>query len=190
MKVLILRDRESVSQEGISLHSKIKNALSAAGSDIEEVALSGDEIDPCIGCYSCWIKTPGICFRTDDPANTLAARQARADVVVIISRITYGGYSYDIKSLLDRSIQNISPYFEIINGEMHHKKRYEKFPILISFGYGDFTSEEGGTFAAITERNAINMQAKKHCSFTVQNDEDADSAVHSFAKMLAEGAPK
>ena len=57
----------------------------------------------CIGCFGCWIKTPGRCVLADGWKN-LPIRLAKARHVVIISRLTYGGYSPSVKKTLDRSI--------------------------------------------------------------------------------------
>jgi len=190
MKALILCDRESLSYEGLNLPSKIETTVEKSNTKVELITLNGDEIKPCLGCFKCWVKTPGLCVMTEDCANTVARGEIQSDILIIISKIKYGGYSYDIKSFLDRSIPNISPFFETINGEMHHKMRYKRFPIIITIGYGNSTSKENQTFINLTKRNALNMQAQNHFVFTMKNLDEVDKMTYSLEKVLSSEVPK
>jgi multimeric flavodoxin WrbA len=185
MKTLILCDRESLDYDGLDLCSQALEAVRGAGGEAREIVLNGDEIKPCRGCFRCWVKTPGVCIITEDGANQAAEAEVGADAVILISRIRYGGYSYDMKSFLDRSIQNISPLFEIVNGEMHHKKRYENFPCIIALGYGKHSERERQTFEALVERNALNMRTKRHFVFTAQDAGEISAAMQGLKDVLA-----
>jgi len=169
MKTTILCDRESRAFGGIDVALQVQSAVQETGSEARLIELNGDELNPCFGCFHCWVKTPGLCIQTNDKANTIAGFQMQSDVLIILSKITYGGYSCDIKSFLDRSIPNLSPFFENVNGEMHHKMRYERFPVTISIGYGDYTEQEYGTFKKLAERNALNMRPPEHFVFAIKN---------------------
>ena len=185
MKTLILCDRESLEHHGVDLCARVRMAVREAGSDEDVVVLNGDEIKPCLGCFHCWVRTPGLCITTNDGANTVAGQEIRSDVVIFLSRIVYGGYSYDVKSFLDRSIPNLSPFFEIIDGEMRHKMRYERFPYVIFIGYGPCRPEERETFIRLAERNALNMRPPKHFVFTMQNTEEAEATIHALTNVLS-----
>lgn len=91
----------------------------------EIVVVSNDgTIKHCIGCFGCWIKTPGACVIRDkygDMGETLS----KCNEVVIVSKCCYGGFSPFVKNVLDRSISYLHPDFKLINGEMHHRRRYE-----------------------------------------------------------------
>jgi multimeric flavodoxin WrbA len=91
---------------------------------------------------------------------------------VLISEITYGGFSADIKAFLDRSIQNILPYFVNYKGEIHHPMRYKRFPIWIAIGYGDVSNSEKQTFIKLAERNALNLRPAKYLAVAVQDRND------------------
>ena len=52
-----------------------------AGADVELVYLYDKTIKPCLGCYACWLKTPGKCCQKDDMAELLP-KMMRADVIV------------------------------------------------------------------------------------------------------------
>ena len=82
-------------------------------------------IRPCVGCFSCWNKTPGRCVVRDgyDDIGVLIHRAAE---VVVISRYTYGGFSGFVKNVLDRCIGYALPQFEVVDGETHHRRRYDE----------------------------------------------------------------
>ena len=119
---------------------------------VETILSDCEELKACTGCFGCWIKTPGKCVINNDPANHISKKFMQADFVIILTRICYGGYSPDIKAFLDRSICNLSPLFSIIDGEMHHQKRYPQYPDIIAVGYGDFTDEERETFSQLLKK--------------------------------------
>lgn len=100
------------------------------------------KIRPCLGCFGCWVKEPGQCVMKDG-YERMGALIHQADEVVVISRYTYGGFSSFVKNVFDRSIGWVLPYFEIVEGEMHHKKRYpEDKPLTFVFRGGAFTEED------------------------------------------------
>ncbi len=80
-------------------------------------------IGACNGCFGCWVKTPGQCVQ-DDPAREVARAWARADLVVLFTPATFGGYSSELKKAIDRSLPNLPPIFVRIHGETHHPWRY------------------------------------------------------------------
>ena len=188
MKTLILCDRESAHFDGLDVGAAIEAALRDAGGDTDLVVLNGDETHPCLGCFHCWVKTPGQCKQTRDAANAVARKEVQSDAVVFVSRITYGGFSYDTKSFLDRSIQNLAPFFEIVDGTMRHSMRYQRIPALISVGYGDCADAERETFVALAAHNARNWRTPRHAVFTARDATEARRAAGLVANTLAEEA--
>lgn len=106
------------------------------------VLSANQEIHPCIGCFTCWKKTPGRCvFR--DGFDQMAGLIDSADEIVYNSRFTYGGFSSFVKNVFDRSISYVLPYFEVSDNEMHHQRRYDEIKkITFVFRGHDLTGEE------------------------------------------------
>ena len=132
-------------------------------------------------------KNTGTLYTDKRLANTVAAQEIQSDAVIFLSKISYGAYSYDIKSFLDRSIPNISSFFEMVHGEIRHKMRYKRFPNMITIGYGESTAEERKTFISLAERNALNMRPQKHFVYTVENTEEANEVMQSLKNALLSG---
>ena len=99
------------------------------------------EIHPCIGCFSCWNKTPGRCVFKDG-YDQMAALINEAEEIVYNSRYTYGGFSSFVKNVFDRSIGYVLPYFEVSENEMHHKRRYPDVKDITFIFRGRNLSEE------------------------------------------------
>lgn len=136
--------------------SEIKNIFK--NSLDEMMVFSKDDlIHHCIGCFECWIKTPGVCVIEDDYKD-MGGWLAKCEKLIIISKCSYGGFSPFVKNVLDRSIPYIHPYFVIINGEMHHRRRYQNnIDVQVCF-YGDnLTEKEKHTAQKLVEANAINL---------------------------------
>lgn len=111
----------------------------------------------CIGCFGCWLKTPGKCVIKDE-YQMMGEKLSKVDELLIISKATFGSYSSSVKNVLDRSISYVSPYFVIRKGEMHHKERYHKNLTISAIFYGDDMAEmEKDTSRNLVAANALNL---------------------------------
>lgn len=102
-----------------------------AGAETESVLLSEKEIKHCVGCFSCWIKTPGVCA-IDDDMKGLIEQYLGSDIAIFATPVYIGLTTGIMKDFLDRLIPIIDPHFVIDeNGAMHHPMRYENYPKLV-----------------------------------------------------------
>jgi len=119
-------------------------------------------IHDCLGCFGCWIKTPGQCV-IDDRGREFGKMIPDHDVFWIVSKCAYGGLSPDVKLILERSIMVSLPFFHIVNGEMHHVPRYNKMPSLSYHFYGpDISADEKETAQRLIAANALNLYAPEY----------------------------
>jgi len=164
----------------------VKEWLSAAHWEVTDLKLSEHKIAPCIGCFGCWVKTPGICV-IDDAGRDVAKAIVRSDLVVYLTPVLFGGYSHELKKALDRSIPIISPMFRRVHGEVHHKKRYTRYPRVLALGWVEKLSiEEEALFQSVVQRNAINMHAPKALSDLFERREDHETMKRRIECALAE----
>ena len=141
MKV-ILHDLESPYADMI--HAKCDRAIAADG-----------KYAPCQGCFGCWTKHPAACFMKD-ALQQVCRIIGQADELVIVTKNLYGGYSADVKNVLDRSIGTSTPFSTYRGRQMHHTLRYGKHGLWKVIVYGDITDAEKETFRLLARRNAIN----------------------------------
>ncbi len=114
------------------------------------------DIRHCVGCFGCWVKTPGECVIRD--GYQLTGRDlSRCGELILISRCVYGSVSPFVKNVLDRAISYIHPDFVIRQGEMHHKRRYDNRLNITACFYGDdITPAERSTAERLTAANSVN----------------------------------
>ena len=118
------------------------------------------KIKKCMGCFGCWLKTPGRCVIPDE-YQRMGELAAKAEELTIISKCSFGSYSSFVKNVLDRSISYVLPFFEIREGEMHHRKRYDnQFLMRVIFYGSDITEEEKETAKELVKANAANLHGK------------------------------
>jgi multimeric flavodoxin WrbA len=126
-----------------------------------KVITNDSPIHNCIGCFGCWVKTPGACVIRDQYGD-MGEIISKSDEVIVISRCCYGSFSPYVKNVLDRSISYVHPYFTIRKGEMHHKSRYSKQIAFTVWFYGDdITQDEITTAKKLVEANGINLNVSK-----------------------------
>lgn len=129
-----------------------------SGKEVKKITDRG-VIQSCIGCFGCWVKTPGACILKDHYED-MGEKMARADELIIVSECVYGGYSPFVKTVMDRSISYLHPYFVIKNGEMHHRRRYKKDLTMRVYFYGEGIGEAEKQLArSVVEANALNYYA-------------------------------
>ena len=93
-----------------------------AGAEVELFYTKQLKINPCQGCKSCWIKTPGKCSQRDD-MEMLISRLAVADIWVLATPVYVDGMSGPMKNLIDRVIPLVQPFFELRDGHCRHPRR-------------------------------------------------------------------
>ncbi len=103
-------------------------------------------IHSCLGCFGCWIQNPSYCVIPDE-GHQIGDLLAKATDVIIISRCCYGGFSPQVKRVLDRFLPYMLPYLEVTEGRMRHTPRYEnRFNVSANF-YGEMITPEEETIA-------------------------------------------
>jgi len=164
--------------------SNIRRALEVQLPSAETIVLREQKIGPCAGEFDCWLRSPGMCH-TDDDNRIIAARIIRSDLVVFLTPVTFGGYSSELKRMVDHHIQNISPFFADIQGETHHRKRYSRYPDMLVIGWMDEPNARAeAIFRHLAARNAINMHSAASVCEVVVGSPSADEIIRQTALWL------
>jgi multimeric flavodoxin WrbA len=162
------------------------SALAGRGADILLYKLRELAIAPCAGCFGCWTRTPGECVMKDDARDVLAS-YVGSDIVAYVTPVTFGGYSSELKKMLDRFIPVLDPRFTVVGGEVHHLLRYRRYPKTIGLGTLPSPDPEiERLFAGLVARNGLNVHQAVE-SAVLAGVPDPESA-RRFAEALLDRA--
>lgn len=141
MQALILSDREYQTETFDKLKRMVRSYLEQRAFEIELLRIERGDLAFCVGCFGCWVKTPGECVIGDKMAQ-INRTFVNSDVVFYLSPVVFGQCSATIKSAVDRWLPNMLPFFETRpDGSTMHPSRYETYPKVVFIGYGDDLSE-------------------------------------------------
>jgi len=184
MRVLILSDTSIRENVGQLLEGELIRNFKDSTYEYTHYNVKDAEMKKCIGCFNCWLKTPGVCI-FNDVTRYICKDDINSDVYIILSEVKYGGHSPHIKRVLDRSIGKVLPFFKEVNGEMHHAPRYEKYPELVFIGYGsDISPDEGETFQELNMAIATNFQKSKVETYICRNLDEAKNSILGVLQYL------
>ncbi|MCP3925284.1 MAG: hypothetical protein GY714_22145 [Desulfobacterales bacterium] len=114
MKVIAIN-----SSPRIGGHSKTEMMLNSlvhgmrnAGAEVEIINLRDKKINNCIGCFTCWSKTPGKCIHKDDMTKEIFPKWTEADLVVHATPLYNHTMNSTMSTLMERFLPAIQPFFE------------------------------------------------------------------------------
>lgn len=172
----------------IPLSSPINSALTqtfSSSPNLSLIEIIKENINPCIGCFRCWVKTPGHCMLKNDLTAKTTPAFVQSDTMLIVSSIHYGSYSATMKRVIDRSIPNILPFFRKYKNEVHHQMRYKKLARQIILAYGDnLTPSEKETFIKLTKANATNFGIPDPIVYFCDTKEDIHPIISQIKEQL------
>lgn len=115
----------------------------------------------CLGCFGCWIKTPGRCV-IQDRASVLPEQLKNCNEWVIISPLLYGGYSIAVKAALERCLGYLLPYLRVNQGWMGHQPRYpHRWVQLQVCFYGPCPAEQQQLARRLVRANSRNLEVQQ-----------------------------
>gem|GEM_PF-419909 len=121
---LVIKNREMMCMITIltdkvaeDLSKNMHNEIIKTRSDIKHFCVENMRIEPCYACRHCEEKTYKRCVIRDD-ADLILPYLARSKTIVIFTPIVYGGYSFQIKRIVDRFSLLVSSHYYIYDGEL------------------------------------------------------------------------
>ena len=181
-KVVILNGTGSADTDLAPALDVLTGVMELNATEVQTFTLRKLNLGRCIGCFGCWLETPGICCNAVSEA---ARAIIDSDITVLFTPVTFGGYSSELKRMVDRFIQFALPYFCRYHGETHHVPRYVRFPRLVAVGVQRHSnSDEVKVFKGIVGRNAINFHAPSHAAEVVLGTDDPSTLRRRLQSLL------
>jgi len=120
-----------------------------------------------------------------DAGREIAKAIIQSDVTVLFTPVTFGGYSPELKKMVDRFVQLASPYFQMDHGEVHHPPRYAHRPRLMMVGVQRHPNpHEAHIFKTLAGRNAINFHPPSFAAEAVLATDGVDALRRQFQALL------
>lgn len=117
-----------------------------------------ESIKSCVGCFKCWTNKNNKCvFR--DSLYDIPEKILNCNKIILISKISYGCYSSNIKKTLERIISVVKPFFTIRENEIHHILKSNNLNLQV-YVYGEVNKNCEKIFEALIIRNAKNLGIK------------------------------
>ncbi len=171
-KIALLDGRQAGEADLAPAYAVLEGLLDQAGVEVRTFPLHEIKLGHCIGCFACWLETPGVC-RLRDAGPEIAQAVVQCDTVILFSPVSFGGYAPQLKLMVDRFLPTLLPYFSVYHGEVHHRPRYARYPRWVGIGVqraGD--AEEARLYKLMVGRNAINFHAPSYAAEVVQSTDD------------------
>jgi len=162
IKVTILNGNPDASNTEFDGYlADLTTQLESGGHQSSVLTLREMDIRYCIGCFGCWIKTPGECSNAADDSPRVCREYINADLVIFASPVIMGFTSAVLKRAHDRILPLLLPYMEAYHWEAHHVPRYERYPdtgLLLEAG-PDTDAQDIQIITEIYQRDALNFKA-------------------------------
>lgn len=168
MKILLLDTTKE--QIGKVIYEEIKYKIKNDGEYIDAGELN---ISHCVGCNSCWLKTPGKCVIKDDFEPVLK-KMSKADQVWLVTDTKFGFVSYKTKNIIDRVMPLVTMNLHFKGNQMRHVMRYKHNP-----DFGIIYSGEGDReyLTKWVDRVALNFGSRSFGAYSNDNREGAISCM-------------
>ena len=188
MKALVLNGSKDDKSIVNMVSDYLIDFLRINGHEVDVITLRNENIASCVGCFGCWLKTPGECVINDD-GRDLARKVIQSDAIFLLSPVVFGMYGPVLKRALDRfPCPILLPFFTSINGEVHHAKRYGKYPVLVAVGVLPNPDQESeNTFKTLVEKNGVNLHTTAISSIVYSTDKTQTIKEKVKATLLKAG---
>ncbi|HAN76620.1 MAG TPA: hypothetical protein DCQ31_02005 [Bacteroidales bacterium] len=159
--------------------AKFEKIVIASGHQTVVFNLAKMHIKPCSGCWSCWVKTPGLCGTHDD-AELILKRYLHSDLVLFFTNLPAGFISSSTKKIIDKLIPHYHPYIFIKEGEMDHLPRYDRYPDLASIFIQPENADELDLQISDDYMRRVASQFHSNYKFTCINPKTAEEVYHEI----------
>lgn len=179
MKMIVL---DAMGEEN-NLSMTLKQML-MKNNDTTWFQLKDYKILPCRSCGSCAFISPGKCVIKDD-FEILVKELVKSKVVIFLTSIQFGGYSAELKKVIDRLMVLGVPLYMVRKRHLLHPMRYD---IEKLYGIGlsksnSVTEEE--SFKKLVANNALNMTLS-HKALTFRKQDHVSQIKNQLEQAFAE----
>ncbi|HMK46583.1 MAG TPA: flavodoxin family protein [Methanocella sp.] len=184
--MIVLDGALNGAQRSDPVMTAVRELFAQRGWSAEMETLRDKNISACTACDACWYKMPGICAILD-AGREIAGKVIRSDAVVLLSPVTFGGYSSTLKKAIDRTRPLLSPLLRSAGGKLGHVPRYDRYPKIIAIGtLPEPDAESERLFHDLVRRNSYLLHAPAYASVIVYDDQGPEEIRKQINELLTE----
>lgn len=151
--------------------------------ETELIAITDLQVDPCYSCGGCTNKTYGQCIHRDD-ADIILPKLMRTDVLVMVTPVKWGSYSFKTKRIFDKCAVIGDRHYYCKNGELV-KGKIGRVHTFVAIGVkAQWVDEEKRAFKNLVEENIKIMNIRGRVYLV------DDSNISDCLETVAEGLSK
>ena len=113
MEMIVIVSDNKKEAIGMALYDSYKSM----DKEVAFISASSSHVKPCYGCNGCLDKTYGKCVFRDDMDDILPIL-IKGDIIIYTSPLVWGGFSYNIKKILDKTALIGNRFYSVRNKEM------------------------------------------------------------------------
>ncbi len=142
MKVLAINSSARIGGQSKTelMLNHLVEGMRDAGAAVDVINLHKKSIKNCIGCFTCWTKTPGKCLHKDDMSNEIYPKYLDADLLVLATPLYHYTVNATMKAFIERTLPDLQPFFKLRNGVTSHPIRH-KTPPVVALSVAGFPDE-------------------------------------------------
>jgi multimeric flavodoxin WrbA len=184
-KVIILDGTRPGDKHLNAILALLTEELECQGTKIQTFTLRNIQFNHCIGCFNCWIKTPGKCIHTDAGAEIIQSI-LHSDTLILFTPVIFGGYSSELKKITERFLPIVLPFFRQVHGETHHPPRYPTLSRFLGIGLHPHPlNKESDCFKKLVGRNAINISPTSYAAEVFNSMNTPELLRSQFQELLS-----
>lgn len=163
-----------------SVGKRVYELIQSKGLETEYISTAGLNIKPCYSCGGCSTKSFGKCILNDD-MDPILRKLIRTDTLILVTPVTWGSYSSDVKKVLDRTAIIGDSHYYVKKGELIKGMRCN-IKHMFAIGVKDnCSSEEKDAFTTLLRENVAIMDISGK-AFVVNEDSKIESMVEEICR--------
>ncbi|MDZ7699649.1 MAG: NAD(P)H-dependent oxidoreductase [Deltaproteobacteria bacterium] len=133
MKVLAVNSSARVGRESKTerMLLPLVEGMRDAGAEVEMVNLAREDVAYCIGCFTCWTKTPGTCIHKDDMTREIYPRYIASDMCILATPLYHYTVNACMKTFIERTLPMALPFMVHQDGVTRHPMRHQARPTVV-----------------------------------------------------------
>jgi len=118
---------------------QLVKGMEKAGAEVEVLFPSKMKINPCIGCFKCWVNNTKECiYHEKDDMKIILEKYHEVDLVVWATPVYHYHGTTAMKTVMDRLFINSDPHFIEVDGQYRHPRKWERIPYYAILAVGGF----------------------------------------------------